>query len=82
MVKLQDDKKTKRKWYPRKSEKASVICPDCLQDIWGISEKQAKAMLKEHQKSKLCKQIATALKKDRTARKDSKPASVELKTQV
>ena len=61
------------------SKKAFVVCPACLQNIYGISEAQAKAMLKEHQRSKICKQIALALKQDRNARKDSKPASVEPK---
>lgn len=69
-----EEKKDKKKFHTH-SEKAFIVCPACLQKVYGISQAQAEAMLKEHQRSKICKQIALALKQDRTARKDSEPAS-------
>ena len=74
-----DKLKESKKKFHILSEKAFIACPNCLQRVYGISKAQAEAMLKEHQRSKLCKQIASALKQDRNARKDSRPASVEPK---
>ena len=51
----------KNKQY-HKSEKVCIKCPECNQEICGISEAHAEAMLKEHKRSKSHKLIVTTLK--------------------
>ena len=41
----------------RKREFINIICPDCHRTISGTTQLQAEAMLKEHKRSKLHKEI-------------------------
>ena len=45
-----------------KKDLVCIKCPECNQEICGTSELQAKAMLKEHRRSKTHKLIVTTLK--------------------
>lgn len=47
-----------------KSKKVCLKCPGCHKKICGISKSQAEAMLKEHARSTVHKEIIEALKKE------------------
>lgn len=44
-------------------ELACIVCLECHKEVCGTSELQAKAMMKEHRKSKNHKVIVEALKR-------------------
>jgi len=50
-----------KKKYHINSENVYLICPKCKQKVCGISQVHAEAVMKEHQKSLLCRKITHAL---------------------
>lgn len=43
------------------SEKVCLICPECKEEVRGISQAQAEANMKEHKRSTIHKKIKHAL---------------------